>query len=415
MRKTTLAKWTIWTLLLCLSGCTKTGPIAWFVITPLDTSGSDGEAFENDVSDDESDSPLTPITPAPQVDPSEVTERNEGATAPNFEAHDSARAGHDGEYQVIYFSGIETLALHIPSQTWTTEVGTCGDDGCFLGGENRPEWITEQLHLGQDGEPIEVGAFPGMHGARTLYYSVTDWDLNDGSACIGRAQATGTFHDLEWVDDGLPVLCSTAHSTEERDDAYAIDPAIFEGFDDSLWMAYGSHNSGIMVIELDPETGHVLGELEADGVAVELATPIAFNPLDEEGEKPEFSGSQGGIEAAFVHPHDGIYYLFVNWRASYNGVDPTSSIRVGRSTSPTGPYVDEDGVPMMESGGTLMMESDGPLIGPGHTGISRVQDRLVFTFHDYNGDNDGTETLGFRELDFTQEGWPQVSSSPFLL
>ena len=337
------------------------------------------------------------------------------APAPPLQAHDPARMVQDGPFLVFYYSGLEYISFNIQTRQWDTGVGECEEDWCILRGENRPAWIQERLGDGVDGLPLEVGSAPAMHGPRTLYYTVTDWELDNGAACIGRATATGVFPDLEWIDDGEPVLCSTADSVQNQMDTYAIDPAIFTDFDGRLWMAYGSHYTGIYVVELDPETGHLLDEPEADYTGTASTILVASNPLDEENGDPELI-AQGlaGIEAAFVFPHDGRYYLFVNWGACCNGSDSTYSIRVGRSDSPTGPYLDQDGIPMVESGGTLLLETRESEVGPGHAGIAPYRGTLLFTYHYYDADNQGVGTLGHRELIFSDEGWPILGTEPFL-
>jgi len=337
------------------------------------------------------------------------------APAPPLLAHDPARMVQDGAFLVFYYSGLEYISFNLQTREWDTGVGDCEEDWCILRGESRPEWITERLGNAIDGNPIEVGAAPGMDGPRTIYYSVTDWELDNGSACIGRATATGVFPNLEWVDDGAPVLCSTADSVNSQGDTYAIDPAIFEGFDDTLWMVYGSHYSGIYVIELDPETGHLRDDLEEDFTGTASNVLVASNPLDEDNGDPErIAQGLAGIEAAFVYPHDGYYYLFVNWGACCNGADSTYSIRVGRSEHPTGPFLDQDDIPLLASGGTPLIETNGSEVGPGHAGVTPYRGTFLFTYHYYDADNQGVGTLGHRELIFNDDGWPVLGTEPFL-
>ncbi|MGD8500843.1 MAG: hypothetical protein PVJ86_09365, partial [Phycisphaerales bacterium] len=91
---------------------------------------------------------------------------------------------------------------------------------------------------------------------------------------------------------------------------------------------------------------------------------------------------------------------------------------VGRSESPYGPYIDKTGWDMAEGGGTLFVESKGRFIGPGHAGIytyvdSRGQTRHVFTYHFYDGEDDGRSKLNARELIWDDQAWPVLTDRIF--
>ena len=106
--------------------------------------------------------------------------------------------------------------------------------GVFQAGE-KPDWINDYV-------PGNKGFWaPHAPSPRVLYYSVADDSDGKDIACIGRATAIGEPPDQKWIDDGKPVLvCDRDVDTEP----FAIDPAIFEGEGNTLWMVYGSHWSG---------------------------------------------------------------------------------------------------------------------------------------------------------------------------
>jgi arabinan endo-1,5-alpha-L-arabinosidase len=191
----------------------------------------------------------------------------------------------------------------------------------------------------------------------------------------------------------------------------AIDPSVFRGPDGTLFMAFGSHWTGIWIVELDPLTGHLAPEANR---AWSRDNP-AFHQVAKGPPTEEFPDG-GAIEAAFVYRYGDYYYLFVNWGICCNGVNSTYNIRVGRSLSPTGPYLDQDGVDMIDREGSLVLESEGRYIGPGHAGILPYrqdgQIKYIFTFHFYDGEHDGKATLGMREL-IWQDGWPVVTNVAF--
>ena len=80
-------------------------------------------------------------------------------------------------------------------------------------------------------------------------------------------------------------------------------------------MSFGSYWNGIYVTELDPATGKRINGSPAVNVA-----------------------QNSSIEASALIQHGGYYYLFVNWGSCCSGIDSTYNIRVGRGTSPAGPF-----------------------------------------------------------------------------
>lgn len=322
-------------------------------------------------------------------------------------AHDVAKIVKDGSSYIVYYSGLESVHYDTENDVWVEGMGI-GDIPSPLTGNNEPSWISSSVVA-----DVGVKSAPGMLNSRTMYYCLADWDADDGSACIGRATATGTAPtDLVWVDDGEPVICSDAEGIQAGE-PFAIDPAVFTDDDGNQWMVYGSHWSGIWVVELDATTGHLSTAAEAGWSSGNSAFTRVAQNLSEPS--PEFAA--GDIEAAFICNHDGYYYLFVNWGKCCNGVESTYNIRVGRSTSPTGPYFDKDGVSMDEGGGTLFMETEGRFIGPGHAGIydhsEGSEAQYVFTFHFYDLNNDGVGTLGTRILTWGNDGWPELTQDIF--
>jgi hypothetical protein len=188
-----------------------------------------------------------------------------------------------------------------------------------------------------------------------------------------------------WTDQG-PVIQSNGSVTYN-----AIDPSVMWASDGRLWMAFGSFWTGIKLIELDPATGK---RIAPNSPVHSLAT------------RP----SNTAIEAAHLFQRNNLFYLFVNWDACCSGLDSTYNIRVGRSASVTGPYLDRDGVNLANGGGSLLLESSGRFIGPGHAGILVEGETNWFTFHFYDGTNNGSSRLGLNRLTWSADGWPQVTN-----
>ncbi|MHC4116443.1 MAG: arabinan endo-1,5-alpha-L-arabinosidase [Planctomycetota bacterium] len=277
-----------------------------------------------------------------------------------------------------------------------------------------PVWIEELL-------PGNKGVWaPHAPVPRVIYYSSADDSNGKDKGVIGRMTARGKPPDLTWIDDGKPVLvCDRDDFTEP----FAIDPAVFAGDDDSLWLVYGSHWSGIWVVELDPETGHIKDDRASkegwkqDNPAFHFVASELGQYNDKPAPEPGFVA--GKIEAPYVfRPDQEIYYLFVNWGTCCHGVDSTYEIRVGRSANPYGPYLDKDGRDMRDGGGTLFLATEGRFIGPGHANIwkyvdSRGTPRYIFTYHFYDGADDGKAKMHARELKWDDNMWPLLTDIIF--
>jgi arabinan endo-1,5-alpha-L-arabinosidase len=151
----------------------------------------------------------------------------------------------------------------------------------------------------------------------------------------------------------------------------------------------GSYWSGIKLVELDPKTG------------LRLDTNSPLHAL----------AWQEAIEASCIYQHSNSFFLFVNWGQCCRGTNSTYNIRVGRSASVTGPYVDQQGVDMLQGGGTLLLGSFGYRIGPGHAGILEQGGTNWLSYHYYTGQEPGMATLDLRPLQWTAAGWPEVQAS----
>lgn len=217
-----------------------------------------------------------------------------------------------------------------------------------------------------------------------LYYAVSTF----GKITSAIGLATNPTLDpadpaYRWTDQGFVVR------TQEGDDHNAIDPSVFHDNDGSLWMSFGSYWSGIKLVQLDPLTGK---RLSPDSKLVSLA----YND---------------SIEASCLCRHDDYYYLFVNWGSCCQGPKSTYNIRIGRSRTVTGPYLDKGGVDMLHRGGSLFLATtNGPLIGPGHAGMLSAKGESWFT-SDFEGDlrMNGKATLAIMPLRWDADGWPKAT------
>lgn len=218
-----------------------------------------------------------------------------------------------------------------------------------------------------------------------LYYSISTFGSN--RSAIGLATASvidPTAPAAHWVDRG-PVVRS-----DVTDDYNAIDPNAFTDADGRSWLVFGSFWSGIKLIELDPATGKRRGD----------------DPLRSLAARP----SPGAIEAPFVIRHGGFYYLFVSFDFCCRGAASSYNTMVGRSATPTGPYVDRAGTPMLQGGGTPVLASGqgtgDRYVGRGHAAILQRPDGDYIVYHAYDTQRNGTPTLQIQPLAWDADGWP---------
>ncbi len=221
-----------------------------------------------------------------------------------------------------------------------------------------------------------------MNGQYYLYYSCSTFGSQVSTIGLAtNATLDPTAANYQWVDQG-EVISSAALGNSAPN---AIDPALFTDASNNLWLTYGSYFGGIRITQLNATTGKPLN----------TATQYAV--------------ANGGVEASYVTYNNGYYYLFVNRGTCCQGAASTYYIQVGRSLSPTGPYLDKTGVDLNNNGGTLLVNAIGRFIGPGHTGIFTENGTTYFSHHYYDGYDSGAPKLGLAKLTWGSTGWPTVS------
>ena len=121
--------------------------------------------------------------------------------------------------------------------------------------------------------------------------------------------------------------------------------------------------------------------------------------------------SPHSIEGAFITQRGDYYYLFASHDLCCKGVDSTYNIRVGRSKSITGPYLDQAGKPLTQGGGTMVYKGSTRWRGPGHNSIYIEGDTYYMVYHSYDALAGGAATLRIEALQWDAHGWPQSPSA----
>jgi arabinan endo-1,5-alpha-L-arabinosidase len=246
----------------------------------------------------------------------------------------------------------------------------------------RPAWLAEQVpDVESNLWAPDISFFGGRYH---LYYSVSSFGSN--RSCIGHLSRE-SLSSGSWTEHG-PVICSNTSATKENWNA--IDPNVVVDESGTPWLSFGSFWSGIKLIQLDQQGARVGTSLDS----------LANRPSD-----------GGALEAPFIVRRCGLDYLFVSWDRCCAGVDSTYNIRVGRSATVKGPYVDRDGKALLDGGGTLVLEGDTRYRGPGHNAVLFTETAAYNVYHSYDADRNGASTLRISELAFGSDGWP-VSAGP---
>jgi len=81
---------------------------------------------------------------------------------------------------------------------------------------------------------------------------------------------------------------------------------------------------------------------------------------------------------------------------------------VGRATSITGPYSDQDGKLMGLGGGHLVLEGNERYRGPGGQSVYLDGDIYRLVYHAYDTSAGGIPQLQIRDLVWMRDGWPTV-------
>jgi arabinan endo-1,5-alpha-L-arabinosidase len=223
-----------------------------------------------------------------------------------------------------------------------------------------------------------------------LYYAVSSFGSQNSA--IGLATNTtldSKSPDYAWVDQGLVLQSSSG------DRWNAIDPNLVLDEQGQAWLVWGSFWQGIWMRKVDNETG-----LLAPG------DQQYFHLADRSAGQDHTSA----IEAPFIVRHDNLWYLFASFDQCCQGVSSTYNVRVGRSASLQGPYVDRDGVAMSQGGGSLVLAEYGQWKGPGHNGMLVEKGIFWMVYHAYDANQIGIPKLRIETISWDAQGWPTLGS-----
>ncbi|NMO14276.1 arabinan endo-1,5-alpha-L-arabinosidase [Pyxidicoccus fallax] len=250
-----------------------------------------------------------------------------------------------------------------------------------------------------------------------VYYAVTVPGSN--RVYVGHASNTVLDGSLPWTDHG-EVFRSTAASPFAADGPDVLLFTTATGAPRAK-LSFGGFFGGVYQLPLSLGTGRP----NTAATRVRLA--------GRNGERYH------ALEGGHLFQRGRYYYLVVNWDyccgprpkesplgwtrvyPPYTQSTPTRladlpayRLVVGRSTSPAGPFVDRNGVKLVNGGGTELLTSRGNLVGPGGASVVEHEGRHLLVIHRYaerqvDGATfcAGTQAPHVRRLHWTADGWPQ--------
>lgn len=227
-----------------------------------------------------------------------------------------------------------------------------------------------------------------VDGKYYLYYAFSTWGDPDPGVGLAVADVpAGPFTDL-----GKLFLSS------EVDVPNSIDPFYIEE-NAKKYIFWGSYSNS-------PTQGTYGVELSADGRSVpDLAK--------------KFKVAAGDFEAVMIQKKGDYYYFFGSKENCCEGAKSQYHIRIGRSKSLRGPYLDKEGKDLTARGtGSVLLRGNEKYVGPGHNAriITDIQGVDWMLYHAINKSKPQVPTGANRRVLMLDKvtwdnGWPEIYNS----
>ncbi|NKY41320.1 family 43 glycosylhydrolase, partial [Cellulomonas septica] len=233
-----------------------------------------------------------------------------------------------------------------------------------------------------------------VDGQYRMYYVVTETTVTDEPNDSAIGVATAPTPTGPWTPTAEPVVAPRHGAGGAGDFLWTFDPSHVVAPDGTEHLFYGSYYGGIWTVPLSADGTQAVGE------PVQVAIDNKY-------------------EGAYVVQRDGWWYLFASSANCCAGPTTGYSVHVGRSRDLAGPYVDREGVPLLQSraGGTPVVAPNGNRwVGTGHNAVvTDLAGQDWLAYHAIDRDDpylDGTDGINERpmlldRLDWV-DGWPTV-------
>ncbi len=237
----------------------------------------------------------------------------------NFDAHGwqdkgSSVAGNQWAPDIIYNKTMKKWCMYMSlnGDHW------CSSIVCLTSDKIEGPWMYQG--------PVVCSGFQGKY-EHNSYAATGDWEMTDLAIATGASSLPARYN----VSDKWGTYWPNC-----------IDPCVFYDDDDNLWMSYGSWSGGIFMLKLDKTNGlrdyTYTYPYEVSGKSVTPGSANANTTSDPYFGKKIAGGYYVSGEASYIQKIGKNYFLFM----SYGSLTSAGGyqMRVFRSASPTGPYVD---------------------------------------------------------------------------
>ncbi|MEI8042063.1 MAG: arabinan endo-1,5-alpha-L-arabinosidase [Verrucomicrobiota bacterium] len=248
-----------------------------------------------------------------------------------------------------------------------------------------PGWARAKIPNGPGGGLVWAPDILKFQNKYYLYYCVSTLGSQHSVIGLATAEALDPKNPKAgWRDEGLIL-----ESFPEKDPFNALDPSMCVDEEGNPWLVWGSYWKGIYLQRVVPSTGRLLEGAQRHHIASRATTATP----------------QAGIEGATITRKNGFYYLFVSHDdfIRYN-------VKVGRSKSITGPYLDRQGRALMEGHGTPVLAPYGKYRGTGHNGLL-IDQCPWFDVMVHHVLMPESRDLQVRPIFWSQDGWPLAGES----
>ena len=338
---------------------------------------------------------------------------------------------------MFYLIGSHMSGAKSPDLMRWTPLGRSVDNQSYF--SNIKTQLSEALTWGETNTFWAADYVQLRNGKWLMYYCVCEGSKPQG--LIGYAIANspeGPFTDLGILrrskgsaglfdpGDGSSIF----HNANNMPNC--VDPTVFYDKENRLWMVYGSYSGGIFILELDPETGNILPK-DQQPTDIKNAWPYG---------KRLTGGNHSPLEAAYImySPETDYYYLFISMGGL--GQQDGYNIRVARSKTPHGRYLDEKGqdIAGANTSGTMynyglkvmgnhrFMSTEGEVnksgisdanysnyMSPGHNSAyyDSLSGRYFLVFHTRFNNRGEQHEVRVHPFELNANDWPIVAPLPY--